>query len=59
MPDGEWLTVKETAARLGVHRQTLWGWRRDKIGPPWVRVVGQVRYYVADIEKWLEAQRQP
>jgi predicted DNA-binding transcriptional regulator AlpA len=47
-------TDREVGRLLGVHRTTLWRWRRDRKGPPWVCIEGVVRYPLADLHTWLE-----
>lgn len=46
------LSPKELAAELSKCQRTLATWRRDKAGPPYIRVVGRIYYRRADIEDW-------
>lgn len=47
---------EEAAERLGLQRSTLdnMRWRGD--GPQYVKVGGRVRYRLADLANWLDAQ---
>ena len=45
------------AAFLGVHVETLRGWRKRKTGPPWRKVNGKlIRYSLSDLAIWVQAQ---
>jgi len=45
------------AAYLGVHVETVRGWRKRKTGPPWRKVNGRlVRYSLADLIEWVMTQ---
>lgn len=45
------------AAFLGVHVETLRGWRKRKTGPPWRKVNGKlIRYSLSDLTGWVQAQ---
>lgn len=46
----------EVAELLNVSVHTLRGWRQKKLGPPYAKVGGLVRYRRAEVEKWLDAQ---
>lgn len=50
------IATPEAAAILGVSRRTMESWRRQRYGPPWVRLGrrGAVRYRRAEIERWIE-----
>ncbi len=52
------LTSAELAAKLGRSVITLERWRRLRKGPPFYRVMGRVVYDQADVDAWLEAQKQ-
>ncbi|MFP3942185.1 MAG: helix-turn-helix transcriptional regulator [Thermoanaerobaculia bacterium] len=52
------LTTVEAAEALGgLSRRTLEGWRRKRIGPPYVRLghgpTARVRYRPSDLEAWV------
>jgi excisionase family DNA binding protein len=51
------LTIDELAAHLGVPTRTLYGWRYRNEGPPAIRVGRHLRYNWADVEAWLDDQR--
>lgn len=53
MTQVELLTPEELAAQLRYSTSTLKRWRQRKIGPPWIRVVGGVRYPAGGITAWL------
>ena len=46
----------EAAERLGVERSTLDNWRWKGGGPRYLKVGGRVRYRLADLADWLDAQ---
>lgn len=56
-PTSRLLTEAETAFLLGVKRQTLRSWRHQALGPPYVKVVGAVRYLQTDLEEYLRRSR--
>lgn len=45
-----------TAAYLGVAERTLEDWRYRKVGPPFARVGGRVRYQKDRVDRWLAGQ---
>ncbi len=51
------LSIPELAAYLGVPVATIYRWRYTRDGPVGYRVGRHVRYRLADIERWLETQR--
>jgi len=52
----KWITTGQAAEMLGVHRITLWHWRKKEILKP-VRFGSVMRYRLRDIEA-LAAQQQ-
>lgn len=49
------LDTPAVAARLGRSVRTLKRWRKEKVGPPYVRTeTGGVLYDEAELEKWLK-----
>ena len=53
-PDGpDWLSINETAAAVGVSRNTLCRWRRSGQGPSWIRLGGKPLYRRVDVLAWL------
>jgi len=52
-------TEEDLSTYLGKPRGTLRNWRYQGKGPKWIRLEGgDIRYDWADIEAWLETQRQ-
>jgi len=51
------LSPYEVAVYLGVPLATVYGWRSRREGPLGIRVGKHVRYRVADVERWLDEQR--
>lgn len=45
----------ELAAFLKVTEKTLAQWRWRKVGPPYLKVGGEVRYRWEDVDTWLTA----
>jgi predicted DNA-binding transcriptional regulator AlpA len=43
------------AARLGVSRSTLQNWRYSGRGPRWIKLGRLIRYRIADVDSFLEA----
>lgn len=52
------LTERELAVELKRSPGTLTRWRRERKGPPVLRVQGRVLYSRSEVEIWLEQQRQ-
>lgn len=50
------LTAGEVADRLGVSTQALANWRARDSGPLSIKVMGSVRYPLAEFEQWLERE---
>ena len=48
----------EAGERLGLSPRTLANLRSRHIGPPFVRVVGRVRYRISDLAIWLDERVQ-
>lgn len=51
-----WLTRPELAERLRVPEKTLAQWAVKKTGPPYAKFGRHVRYRLAAVEAWEEAQ---
>jgi len=47
----------EVAEVLGLSIRTLQGWRWRGGGPPYHRIGGAIRYDMAEVRAWLDAQR--
>jgi predicted DNA-binding transcriptional regulator AlpA len=54
--DCELLRANVVAELLKIHRDTLYNWRREKVGPPAIRIGVRVRYPRAGLVDWLERQ---
>ena len=52
-------TPAELAAQLRVTHETLANWRAKQAGPRFLRVGGQIRYRLLDVDAWLRAQQEP
>lgn len=51
------LTSSQLSARAGYPTEwTLARWRRENIGPPWVRHIGRIYYDLEQIEAWEKSQ---
>ena len=50
--EDRYLTQEEVAARFRVSPRTLERWRRQKIGPAWVRLPGRVLYHLEDVRDY-------
>jgi excisionase family DNA binding protein len=53
------LSIPELAEYLGVPVATIYRWRYTRDGPVGYRVGRHIRYRIADVERWLEGQRDP
>lgn len=49
------LAPADAADKLGTTVGTLAHWRYTKQGPPYVKIGHAVRYRIADLDKWIEA----
>jgi hypothetical protein len=54
---GDPLTEAEAAARLGLKVATLRAWRHRARGPAFVRFGRSIRYLVADLDEFVQANR--
>lgn len=50
------LNTSEVASRLRVHQRTVERWRRMKVGPPFLKVMGRILYRLSDVEAYEAAQ---
>jgi predicted site-specific integrase-resolvase len=48
------LKPDELAAVLDVSVETITTWRHEGTGPDYIRAGKQIRYRVADVDKWLD-----
>nr|WP_300146155.1 helix-turn-helix domain-containing protein [Propionicimonas sp.] len=53
------MDVAELAAYLGVPVSTVYDWRTRRKGPPAYRFGKHLKFAVADVQAWVEAQREP
>lgn len=52
------LTIEELSEYLGVPVRTLYDWRLSGRGPRAVHVGRQLRYFISDVQRWLDSQRE-
>lgn len=51
----EYLTTEQAAEVLGLRPQSLFQWRRERTGPPFIQTSSKfVRYRRADLDAWAE-----
>ncbi|MER5203796.1 helix-turn-helix domain-containing protein [Streptomyces sp. NPDC002825] len=55
LPD-RYLTPVDVAELLGVPIETIYQWRRKRIGPRGFRVGRHVRFDPTDVQTWVQAQ---
>lgn len=53
----QWLNEREVSAITGRAVQTLRNDRHKRKGIPYSKIISQVRYKLADIEKFMDARR--
>lgn len=53
------LSPEQLAEYLDIPLATVYRWRARRTGPRGMRVGRHVRYRLADVERWLEAQADP
>lgn len=53
---GDLMSDGPAAEVCGVSRQALQRWRRERRGPPFIRIEGSVRYSRRALEEWLAAR---
>lgn len=51
--------IEDLAEYLDLPVKTLYKWRQEGTGPDSVRVGRHVRYFVTDVQAWLESRRKP
>jgi excisionase family DNA binding protein len=49
------LSVDELAEKLGLSKETVYGFNKKGTGPKRIRIGRYVRYRPADVESWLES----
>jgi excisionase family DNA binding protein len=57
MKDGQWMSLSEVAAVLGIHPSTVRGWSDRGLLPYHRTQGGHRRYLRSEIELWLQSQR--
>jgi len=57
MVETVWLNENQAAKVLNRPVGTLRRWRFRKIGPPWYKACGQVRYIENELITWLPSNR--
>jgi excisionase family DNA binding protein len=57
MKDGQWMSLSEAAAVLGIHPSTVRGWSDRGLLPYHRTQGGHRRYMRSEIELWLQSQR--
>ena len=48
------LTEIDVAEHIGVSLQTVRRWRRERLGPPYVKIEASVRYRQEDLDAFVE-----
>lgn len=54
--EAELLTQDDMAARYHKRPETIRDWRKDRLGPPWLKVGKDVFYRLADVLAWEAAR---
>lgn len=54
--DGEFMTTAELAEMMQTSPSNALAWRRDGVGPPYVKVGRYVRYRRSAVERWIAEQ---
>jgi predicted DNA-binding transcriptional regulator AlpA len=49
-------SIEGVMKRLGKSRQTLWRWRRDGIGPKFIKVGESIIYPKECVDEWIAEQ---
>lgn len=51
------LTTEQIAAEFDVTAATVVRWRRKRVGPPYLRIQGRVRYDRTEAKAWAYSKR--
>lgn len=51
------LTEAALADLLGVHRDTVYRWRKRGTGPDYIKAGRVIRYDRADVDRWIEDRK--
>lgn len=54
---GKLINEREAGAYVGKPGKTLANWRSQRIGPPYIRVGGSIRYSTDDLDAYLAERR--
>ena len=54
--DPLWST-KSVSEYLNIHPQSLARWRKNRTGPPYVRLEGGIFYRRSELEEWIEKNK--
>jgi hypothetical protein len=54
-----WLTGDQVARRLSVPIVTLFAWRDQGTGPPWLILGHEIRYDETDLLHWIKTTYKP
>ena len=52
------LDTPALATELNASKPTIVSWRRNRVGPDFIRVGRLIRYRRTDVDRWLEEQTQ-
>jgi predicted DNA-binding transcriptional regulator AlpA len=55
--EATYLNGMDAGTRLGLSPETLYAWRREGKGPPYIRLGRRIMYKVADLDAWMAANR--
>ena len=55
--NSEIMTEADVAELMQVTVRTVQGWRYNKIGPPYTKIGGTIRYRRSQILEWMSDQR--
>jgi predicted DNA-binding transcriptional regulator AlpA len=56
-PRSPFMNEPELAKYFGVSERTVQGWRKRSDGPPYYKIMGNVRYDRKQIDQWLRDQQ--
>lgn len=51
------LTTEELARKWKIRPKTLDNWRSARIGPPFVKIMGSIRYPESQADEWVASQQ--
>jgi hypothetical protein len=53
----EWINEREVGRLTGRSHRTVQAWRNTRVGPPYHKVEGTIRYNKAEVLAWWNAGR--